>query len=223
MPSPCSQVYQCVNCDKHQGNKTVKKPVSEAQHQQRMSKVKQQIDKQIERADKEQGVAVLLTGNGKGKSSSAFGMLARSLGYGHNCAVVQFIKGDWECGEELFFSQHPKVSYHAMGAGFTWETQNQAADKAAAEKAWHLAANLLADASIDFLILDELTYMFSHGWLNLDGVIQAIRQRPPQMNLVVTGRGAPEGLMDICDTVSEVKDIKHAFRNGIKARRGIEF
>ena len=201
----------------------MKKPISSEKHQQLMSKVKQHIDKKIAQADKEQGVSVILTGNGKGKSSSAFGMLARSLGYGHNCAVVQFIKGDWECGEELFFSQLPQVSYHAMGAGFTWETQNQAADKAAAEKAWALAASLLADPNINFLILDELTYMFSHGWLDLEKVTQAILERPASMNLVITGRGAPEGLIAACDTVSEVKDIKHAFRNGIKAQRGIEF
>jgi cob(I)alamin adenosyltransferase len=201
----------------------MKKPVSSEQHQQRMNKMKQQIDKKIAKADKEQGVSVLLTGNGKGKSSSAFGMLARSLGYGHNCAVVQFIKGEWECGEELFFSQLPLVSYHAMGAGFTWETQNLEADKAAAEKAWSLAASLLADPTIDFLMLDELTYMFNHGWLDLGKVAKAITERPANMNLVITGRGAPEGLIEVCDTVSEVKDIKHAFRNGIKAQRGIEF
>tara|TARA_B100000795_G_scaffold5258_1_gene3798 strand:- start:361 stop:1002 length:642 start_codon:yes stop_codon:yes gene_type:complete len=202
---------------------TLKKPVNSEKHQQRMSKVKEQIDKKIAQADKEQGVSVLLTGNGKGKSSSAFGMLARSLGYGHNCAVVQFIKGEWECGEELFFSQLPLVSYHAMGAGFTWETQNLEKDKAAAEKAWSLAASLLADPTIDFLMLDELTYMFTQGWLDLEKVTQAILERPANMNLVVTGRGAPEGLIAACDTVSEVKDIKHAFRNGIKAQRGIEF
>lgn len=202
---------------------TLKKPVNSEKHQQRMSKVKEQIDKKIAQADKEQGVSVLLTGNGKGKSSSAFGMLARSLGYGHNCAVVQFIKGEWECGEELFFSQLPLVSYHAMGAGFTWETQNLEKDKAAAEKAWSLAASLLADPTIDFLMLDELTYMFTQGWLDLEKVTQAILERPANMNLVVTGRGAPEGLITACDTVSEVKDIKHAFRNGIKAQRGIEF
>jgi len=202
---------------------TMKKPVNSEKHQQRMSKVKEQIDKKIAQADKEQGVSVLLTGNGKGKSSSAFGMLARSLGYGHNCAVVQFIKGEWECGEELFFSQLPLVSYHAMGAGFTWETQNLEKDKAAAEKAWTLAASLLADPAIDFLMLDELTYMFTQGWLDLEKVTQAILERPANMNLVVTGRGAPEGLIAACDTVSEVKDIKHAFRNGIKAQRGIEF
>lgn len=201
----------------------MKKPVNSEKHQQRMSKVKEQIDKKIAQADKEQGVSVLLTGNGKGKSSSAFGMLARSLGYGHNCAVVQFIKGEWECGEELFFSQLPLVSYHAMGAGFTWETQNLEKDKAAAEKAWTLAASLLADPTIDFLMLDELTYMFTQGWLDLEKVTQAILERPANMNLVVTGRGAPEGLIAACDTVSEVKDIKHAFRNGIKAQRGIEF
>jgi len=197
--------------------------LGELKHQQRMSKVKEHIDKKIAQADKEQGVSVLLTGNGKGKSSSAFGMLARSLGYGHNCAVVQFIKGEWECGEELFFSQLPLVSYHAMGAGFTWETQNLEKDKAAAEKAWTLAASLLADPTIDFLMLDELTYMFTQGWLDLEKVTQAILERPANMNLVVTGRGAPEGLIAACDTVSEVKDIKHAFRNGIKAQRGIEF
>lgn len=201
----------------------MKKPVNSEKHQQRMSKVKEQIDKKIAQADKEQGVSVLLTGNGKGKSSSAFGMLARSLGYGHNCAVVQFIKGEWECGEELFFSQLPLVSYHAMGAGFTWETQNLEKDKAAAEKAWSLAASLLADPTIDFLMLDELTYMFTQGWLDLEKVTKAILERPANMNLVVTGRGAPEGLIATCDTVSEVKDIKHAFRNGIKAQRGIEF
>ena len=201
----------------------MKKPINSEKHQQRMSKVKEQIDKKIAQADKEQGVSVLLTGNGKGKSSSAFGMLARSLGYGHNCAVVQFIKGEWECGEELFFSQLPLVSYHAMGAGFTWETQNLEKDKAAAEKAWSLAATLLADPKINFLMLDELTYMFTQGWLDLEKVTQAILERPANMNLVITGRGAPEGLIAACDTVSEVKDIKHAFRNGIKAQRGIEF
>jgi len=201
----------------------MKKPVNSEKHQQRMSKVKEQIDKKIAQADKEQGVSVLLTGNGKGKSSSAFGMLARSLGYGHNCAVVQFIKGEWECGEELFFSQLPLVSYHAMGAGFTWETQNLEKDKASAEKAWSLAAALLADPKINFLMLDELTYMFTQGWLDLGKVTQAILERPANMNLVITGRGAPEGLIAACDTVSEVKDIKHAFRNGIKAQRGIEF
>jgi cob(I)alamin adenosyltransferase len=202
---------------------TMKKQVNSEKHQQRMSKVKEKIDKKIAQADKEQGVSVLLTGNGKGKSSSAFGMLARSLGYGHNCAVVQFIKGEWECGEELFFSQLPLVSYHAMGAGFTWETQNLEKDKAAAEKAWSLAATLLADPKINFLMLDELTYMFTQGWLDLGKVTQAILERPANMNLVITGRGAPEGLIAACDTVSEVKDIKHAFRNGIKAQRGIEF
>jgi len=201
----------------------MKKPVNSEKYQQRMSKMKQQIDKKIANADKEQGVSVLLTGNGKGKSSSGFGMLARSLGYGHNCAVVQFIKGEWECGEELFFSQLPLVSYHAMGAGFTWETQNLEKDKAAAEKAWSLAAALLADPAIDFLMLDEITYMFTQGWLDLDKVAKAISERPANMNLVVTGRGAPEGLMAVCDTVSQVKDIKHAFRSGIKAQRGIEF
>ncbi len=201
----------------------MKKPVTPEQHQKRMEKVKQQIDKKIAAADKQQGIIVVLTGNGKGKSSSAFGMLARSLGYGHECSVIQFIKGAWECGEELFFADHPKVDYHALGAGFTWETQNHAADKLAADKAWAMAKERLQNPDLQLVILDELTYMFRQELLDLDEVIATLAARPEHQNVVITGRGAPEALIEAADTVSEVKDIKHAFRQGIKAQKGIEF
>jgi cob(I)alamin adenosyltransferase len=202
---------------------TMKKPASPEQHQQRMAKIKQQIDKKIAAADKQQGIIVILTGNGKGKSSSAFGMLARSLGYGHQCSVIQFIKGDWECGEELFFADHPNVDYHALGGGFTWETQNHVADKLAADNAWSMAKERLQNPELNLVILDELTYMFNQGLLDLDEIISTLQQRPANQNVVITGRGAPEALIEAADTVSEVKDIKHAFRQGIKAQPGIEY
>ena len=201
----------------------MQKPQSPEQHQQRMAKIKQQIDKKIAAADKLQGIIVVLTGNGKGKSSSAFGMLARSLGYGQECAVVQYIKGAWECGEELFFAEHPKVRYHAMGGGFTWETQNKEADQAAANKAWDLTKSMLQDPTLQLVVLDEMTYMFKQELLDLNDVIAVLQARPTHQNVIITGRGAPQALIDAADTVSEVKDIKHAFRQGIKAQPGIEF
>lgn len=188
-----------------------------------MAKIKQQIDKKIAAADKEQGIILILTGNGKGKSSSAFGMLARSLGYGQNCSVIQFIKGAWECGEELFFADHPRVDYHALGNGFTWESQNKEADQKAADNAWAMAKERLENPELNLLILDEMTYMFRQELLDLNQVITALKNRPAHQNVIITGRGAPDALIEAADTVSEVKDVKHAFRQGIKAQKGIEF
>ena len=188
-----------------------------------MAKIKEQVDKKIAAAEEERGIIVILTGNGKGKSSSAFGMLARSLGYGQNCSVIQFIKGAWECGEELFFADHPKVDYHALGNGFTWESQNKEADQKAANNAWAMAKERLENPDLNLLILDEMTYMFSQGLLDLDEVIAGLQARPKHQNVIITGRGAPEALIEAADTVSEVKDVKHAFRQGVKAQKGIEF
>lgn len=201
----------------------MKKPTTPEQHQQKMAKIKQQIDKKIAAADKEQGIILILTGNGKGKSSSAFGMLARSLGYGQNCSVIQFIKGAWECGEELFFADHPRVDYHALGNGFTWESQNKEADQKAADNAWAMAKERLENPELNLLILDEMTYMFRQELLDLNQVITALKNRPAHQNVIITGRGAPDALIEAADTVSEVKDVKHAFRQGIKAQKGIEF
>ncbi len=192
-------------------------------HQQRMQKVKQLVDKKIAQANQERGIIVLLTGNGKGKSSSAFGMLARSLGHQKQCGVVQFIKGCWECGEQLFFSNLPGVHFHAMGNGFTWETQNIEHDRKAAQAAWKQSHKMLTDSRYGLVILDEMTYMFRQNLLDINEVTTTLQNRPYHMNVVITGRGAIKQLVTIADTVSEVKEIKHAFRSGIKAQQGIEF
>ena len=193
-------------------------------HKTAMQKQKARVDAKIEAATTEQGVAVLLTGNGKGKSSSAFGMVVRALGYGQRVAVVQFIKGAQLSGEELYLRDHcPQVDFYQMGTGFTWDTQDRSGDIAAAEKTWAVAAPMLADSRYDLVVLDELTYMLAYRYLDEDQVLAAIKNRPPEQSVVVTGRGGGAPLQQAMDTVSEVKDIKHAFKAGIKARRGVDY
>lgn len=195
-----------------------------AQHNAAMKKRKEQVDAKIERAGQERGVAILLTGNGKGKSSSAFGMAMRSLGYGYRVGIVQFIKGKQLSGEEIFIRQrHPEVFFHQMATGFTWDSQDRAGDIAAAEATWAQAEKLLQDASYHLVILDELTYMLSYQYLDENRVLSALRNRPPEQSVVVTGRGGGEALRALVDTVSEVQDLKHAFRAGVKARKGVDF
>ncbi len=198
-------------------------------HQARMQQRKQLVDAAIARADEERGVVIVLTGDGKGKSSSAFGTALRCLGHGYKVAIVQFIKGTWECGEKNFLTESrfrgesPALEYHVMGTGFTWETQNAELDRQAAEKVWAESAHVLRDPEIHLVVLDELTYMLNYGYLDKDTVIEAICQRPLQQNVIITGRGAKRYLMDMADTVSEIKSIKHAFDAGIKAQKGIEW
>ncbi len=195
-----------------------------ASHNATMKKRKGKIDANIERVDEERGVAILLTGNGKGKSSSAFGMAIRSLGYGYKVGIVQFIKGKQLSGEELFIREkHPEVYFQQMGTGFTWDTQDRDSDIAAAEATWAHAEKLLQDASYHLVILDELTYMLSYKYLDEDKVLNALRHRPAEQSVVVTGRGGGSALRDLVDTVSEIQDIKHAFRAGVKARKGVDF
>lgn len=193
-------------------------------HKAAMEKHKAKVDARIEQANTERGVAILLTGNGKGKSSSAFGMVMRALGYGQQVAVVQFIKGEQLSGEEIWLREHcPQVRFYQMGTGFTWDTQDRTGDIAAAEKTWAFAEPLLQDPSIDLVVLDEITYMLAYGYLDEDKVIQALRNRPREQSVVCTGRGGGSALREVMDTVSEVKDIKHAFKAGIKARRGVDY
>jgi cob(I)alamin adenosyltransferase len=193
-------------------------------HKAAMQKQKARVDATIEAADIEHGVAVLLTGDGKGKSSSAFGMVMRALGYGMKVGVVQFIKGQQLSGEELYLRDHcPQVSFYQMGTGFTWDTQDRSGDIAAAERTWAVARPMLEDPSFDLVVLDELTYMLAYDYLPEKEIIDAIRNRPPQQSVVVTGRGGGAALQAVMDTVSEVKDVKHAFRAGIKARRGVDY
>ncbi len=193
-------------------------------HRAAMEKQKQKVDESIAAAQIDRGVAVLLTGNGKGKTSSAFGMVMRALGYGQKVAVVQFIKGQQLSGEEIYLrEQCPQVDFYQMGTGFTWDTQNREQDIAAAEKTWTVAEAALKNTQIDLLVLDELTYMFSFDYLNEQKVLSAIQQRPAQQSVVITGRGGGSALRDVVDTVAEVKDIKHAYTSGIQARKGVDF
>ncbi|MCR6652703.1 MAG: cob(I)yrinic acid a,c-diamide adenosyltransferase [Cellvibrionaceae bacterium] len=193
-------------------------------HKTAMEKQKVVVDARIEQASDERGVAVLLTGNGKGKSSSAFGMVLRALGYGQKVGVVQFIKGQQLSGEEIFLrDQLPQVAFFQMGTGFTWDTQDRSADITAAEKTWAFAESLLRDPAFDLVVLDELTYMLAYSYLDETKVIDAITTRPREQSVVVTGRGGGSALREVMDTVAEVKDIKHAFAAGIKARKGVDY
>jgi cob(I)alamin adenosyltransferase len=193
-------------------------------HKKAMQKQKTNVDSSVAQANIDKAVAILLTGNGKGKSSSAFGMVMRALGYGHRVGVVQFIKGVMLSGEELYLREHcPQVQFYQMGTGFTWDTQDRRADIEAAERTWAVAKRFLGDSSLDLVVLDELTYMLSFDYLDEVDVLAAIQDRPVEQSVIVTGRGGGKNLQDIMDTVSEVKDIKHAFNAGIKARKGVDF
>lgn len=194
-----------------------------ARHKKAMQRKKEHIDNKIEQATIEKGLMVVLTGNGKGKSSSAFGMLARSVGHGLNCAVVQFIKGVWETGEHLLFKDHPQVEFHVMATGFTWETQDRDQDIAAAAATWAEAKRLLADENIDVVILDELTYMLTYGYLDKQEVLDTLAKRPESQHVIVTGRNAAQELIEMADTVAELDSVKHAFDNGIKVQKGIDY
>ncbi|MDR0781400.1 MAG: cob(I)yrinic acid a,c-diamide adenosyltransferase [Pseudomonadales bacterium] len=196
----------------------------DARFNQAMRRQQAAVQARIAQAPEERSLLLLLTGDGKGKTTSGFGMLWRALGYGQNVAVVQFIKGTQASGEELFLRQrHPGIPFFQMGTGFTWDTQNFAADQAAARRTWAQAAQLLQQSDLDFLLLDELTYMLAYRFLEEDAVLTALRERSPRLSVVITGRGGGSALRELCDTVSEVKNLKHAFDAGLKARQGIDY
>jgi cob(I)alamin adenosyltransferase len=194
-----------------------------ARHQQQMARKKAVVDAGIARATTQRGIVLVHTGTGKGKSSAAFGLVARALGHNMRVGVVQFIKGAFSTGEETFFKRFPEVSYHVMGEGYTWETQNLERDIAAAGKAWQQALLFLTDAAFDLVVLDEINIALQLKYLDLQQVLTALQQRPPMQHVVLTGRGAPDALIEYADTVSEMRDIKHAYRAGIQAQPGIEF
>ena len=192
-------------------------------HKNKMKKLKENIDASIAAATIERGVGILLTGNGKGKSSSAFGMVMRALGYKYKVGIVQFIKGQQLSGEEIFVRDRcPTVSFHQMKTGFTWETQDRSTDIIAAEKSWAIAEEMLQDDRYHLVVLDELTYMLSFKYLSEDRVLEALNNRPADQSVVVTGRGGGKALTEWADTVSEIKEVKHAYNAGIKARKGVD-
>ena len=202
----------------------VDKEQKQRSHKKKMEKLKSSVDASIAAADAERGASILLTGNGKGKSSSAFGMVIRSLGYNLRAGVVQFIKGEQLSGEELYLRDRcPEVTFYQMGTGFTWDTQDRSGDIAAAIRTWEEATKMLVDPSYNLVVLDELTYMLSFKYLDEAEVIRALKDRPKEQSVIVTGRGGGSALVDWADTVSEVKDIKHAYNSGVKARRGVDY
>jgi len=196
--------------------------VTTDRHQQRQQKLKEQVDKRIEAATQDKGLLLVITGNGKGKSTAGFGMVARSVGHGKTAAVAQFIKGSWDCGERNLLQSHG-VPFSVMATGFTWETQSREVDQAAAEAVWQQAKLYLQDPAIDVVLLDELTYMITYDYISLDDVLQALMQRPAMQHVVITGRACHRALIDLADTVSEVQSIKHAFDAGIRVQQGIDW
>lgn len=179
---------------------------------------------EIDRLDSAQGSGRLLvhTGNGKGKSTAAFGKVVRALGHGRRVGIVQFIKGKFTTGERELFAEHPRVTYRVMGQGFTWETQDRGQDQANADGAWAEAAALLADPEIDLVMLDELNNTIKKGYLDPDTIVEALRNRPPHQDVIVTGRNARPALMEAADAVSQVRKQRHAFDGGYRAQKGID-
>ena len=197
---------------------------NEDKHKLKMQKLKENIDTSISKANISKGIGVLLTGNGKGKTSSAFGMAIRALGYDYDVAIIQFIKGKQLSGEEIFIRKYfPKLTFHQMSTGFTWDTQDKTKDILAAKKTWDIAKNILTQKKYHLVILDELTYMLSFKYLEETEIIKALNKRPKNQSVVVTGRGGGKALRDWADTVSEVRDIKHAFNSSIMARKGVDY
>jgi cob(I)alamin adenosyltransferase len=193
-----------------------------ARHREQMARKKSVVDAGIARATEKRGVVLVNTGNGKGKSSSAFGMVARALGHGMHVGVVQFIKGSFSTGEETFFRRIPEVSYHVMGEGYTWETQDRERDIAASRLAWQQALAFLTDPKFGLVVLDEINIALKLGYLDAQAVLAALRARPSLQHVVLTGRGASPELIEFADTVTEMRDIKHAYRAGIQAQEGVE-
>ncbi len=191
-------------------------------HRERMQRKKAVIDARIAGATVEKGLLLVLTGNGKGKSSSAFGMVARALGHGMRVGVVQFIKGGFSTGEEAFFRRFPEVDYHVMGEGFTWETQDRERDIRAAQKAWETAKRMLQEHHLHLVVLDELTLVLKYGYLRLEEILNDLNARPTMQHVIITGRDAKAELIEAADTVTEMRAVKHAFAAGIKAQPGIE-
>ena len=203
-------------------------PERNERHARRMARKKAVVDEAIAAAQEERGVLVVNTGNGKGKSSAAFGVVARALGHGMRVAVVQFVKGRSDTGEEAFFQEAAKampvrLHWHVTGEGFTWEIQDAERDVAAAQAAWTVASRYLGDPDVGLVVLDEMTYAFKYGWLDLTQVLGALAARPRMQHVIITGRGAPDALIAAADTVTDMTMLKHAFKAGVKAMPGLEW
>lgn len=196
--------------------------MSDSRYQQRQQRQKEQVDDRIARAQEERGILIIFTGNGKGKTTAAFGTVTRAIGHQKKVGVIQFIKGTWPNGERNLL-EPMGVEFQVMGTGFTWETQNRETDTAACQHVWQHAKRMLADASLDLVVLDELTYMATYDYLALDEVVIALNARPAHQSVIITGRGCHRNLLELADTVSEIRPVKHAFDCGVKAQMGVDY
>lgn len=194
------------------------------EHKARMERLKNSVDRRIAEAQQEKGLLIVYTGAGKGKTTAALGMALRCVGHGWKVAVVQFIKGAIDTAEaRALKSFGDRVVFLRMGEGYTWETQDQARDTKCAQQAWKTACEFLQDASYAMVILDEFNIALQHGYVRLEEVLPVLHVRPPMQHVVITGRGGPPELLEEADLVTEMKQVKHPFRKGIKAQPGVEF
>ena len=196
--------------------------MSEERYQQRQQRVKDRVDARVAAAQDERGILIVFTGNGKGKTTAAFGTVTRAVGHGKKVGVIQFIKGTWPNGERNLLEPHG-VEFQVMATGFTWDTQNREADTEACLAVWEHAQRMLADETLDLVVLDELTYMVAYDYLSLETVLSALRERPAQQTVIITGRGCHRDILELADTVSELRPVKHAFDAGVKAQIGIDY
>ena len=196
--------------------------MSNERHRERQQRRKEKVDARIADAQEERGILLVLTGNGKGKTTAAFGTATRAVGHGKKVGVIQFIKGEWPNGERNLLEPHG-VEFQVMATGFTWETQDRDSDIAAFLDVCRHARRMLADPALDLVILDELTYMVAYDYLPLEDVLSALRERPHHQTVIITGRGCHREIIELADTVSELRPVKHAFDAGIKAQVGIDY
>jgi cob(I)alamin adenosyltransferase len=188
-----------------------------------MQKLKARVDEKVAAATEQRGLLLVFTGNGKGKTTAAWGTVTRALGYGYRVGVVQFIKGLWECGERDRLQEDSNLEVAIMATGFTWDTQNREADTRACQEVWREAERMLSDPETYLVVLDEITYMLKFGYLDIDTVKGAIVNRPSEQTVIVTGRNAHRELLAMADTVTEMQEVRHAFNDGLQARRGIDY
>lgn len=196
----------------------------DARHADKMRKKKEARKKILATKTEEKGLVIVHTGKGKGKSTAAFGLVFRSLGHGHKVGIVQFVKGAWETGErDVLMKFKDQVTFKTMGEGFTWETQDRQRDISAAQSAWEEAKKMIADPSYNLILLDELNIVLRYDYLPLEEIIEVLNTKPEMTHVIITGRNAKDELIEIADLVTEMTQIKHPFRDGVKAQVGIEF
>ncbi|MGV1619786.1 cob(I)yrinic acid a,c-diamide adenosyltransferase [Klebsiella quasipneumoniae] len=196
--------------------------MSDERYRERQQRLKDKVDARVAAAQDERGIVMVFTGNGKGKTTAAFGTATRAVGHGKKVGVIQFIKGTWPNGERNLLEPHD-VEFQVMATGFTWNTQDRDSDTAACLAVWEHARRMLADDQLDLVLLDELTYMVAYDYLPLEAVLSALRERPAHQSVIITGRGCHRDIIELADTVSELRPVKHAFDAGIKAQMGIDY